>query len=133
LGLDIAKEKFSIAVGKVKKLLPNIVGNTREKKLEIILDNLIDSIELRGNDILIKTKKNIAIQNEGHLVQINSGSHVMLSKEIHLNPNIKIDPNDGLANIQNSLDEQRRIEEIKLLEDIEKTIEKNRIDCDCNN
>jgi len=104
----------------IKKAKHFIVGDTREKKLDIILDYLIDSIELRGNEVLIKTKKNIAIQNDGHFVQINSGSHVLLSKEIHLNPNITFN-DKNLSDIQSQLDYAREIEEQKVLEEQKET------------
>ena len=108
------------AINIIKKTKHFIVGDTREKKLDIILDHLIDSIELRGNEVFIKTKKNIAIQNDGHLVQINSGSHVLLSKEIHLNPNIVF--NDKiLSNIQSQLDYAREVEELKAIKEQKKT------------
>ena len=96
----------------VKKAKEFIMGDTREKKIDIILDHLIDSIELRGDEVFIKTKKNIAIQNEGHLVQVNSGSHVLLSKEIHLNPNIVFN-DKNLSDIQSQLDYAREVEEQK--------------------
>ena len=108
------------AINIIKKTKHFIVGDTREKKLDIILDHLIDSIELRGNEVFIKTKKNIAIQNDGHLVQINSGSHVLLSKEIHLNPNIVFN-DKNLSNIQSQLDYAREIEELKTIKEQKKT------------
>ena len=105
--LEVAKEKLTNIVKITKDY---IVGNTRQKKLDIILDHLIDSIELRGDSVFIKTKKNVAIQNDGHLVQINSGSHVMLSKEIHLNPRIDFKSFDT---VQKDLKDARDLEEIE--------------------
>ncbi len=72
----------------IKKTYSVIIGDTKEKKLDIILDHLIDSIELRDDVIYIKTKKDIAIENEGNTIIINKGVQVLLAKEIHLNPNI---------------------------------------------
>ena len=126
MGLEIAKDKINSIVQKAKHF---IVGDTRQKKLDIILDHLIDSIELRGNDVLITTKKNIAIQNDGHLVQINSGSHVLLSKQIHLNPKIKFNANNDFSEIQGQLDYARELEEIKLKERIERVEKENHEDC----
>jgi hypothetical protein len=122
MGLEIAKEKFDKTIEMVKKIKNHIVGDTRQKKLDIILEHLIDTIELRDNDVLITTKKNIAIQNDGHLVQINSGAHVMLSKEIHLNPKIKF---NGFDSVQQDLDYARELEEIELKKKIEKTQSEN--------
>ena len=111
-------------VKKVKDIYNVIVGDTKEKKLEIILDHIIDTIELRGDDVYIKTKKNIAIQNDGHFVQVNSGVHVMLSSQIHLNPKITETKQCGdtckdihnlkFNKLQETLDEACRIEDEKL-------------------
>ena len=126
MGLDVAKEKLSGAILKAKKF---IVGDTRQKKLDIILDHLIDSIELRGNDVLITTKKNIAIQNDGHLVQINTGTHVLLSKEIHLNPKIEFKTQDDFTKVQAQLDYARELEDIALQKKIEEFQKQQAIDC----
>lgn len=75
-------------INRVKKAYKIIKGDTEEKKLDIILNHVIDSIELRGDVVHIKTNKNIAIENDGHVVTINSGMNVTLAKEIHFNPNI---------------------------------------------
>jgi len=106
-------------IEKVKGIKHFIVGDTKQKKIDIILNHLIDSIELRGDDVLITTKKNIAIQNKGHFVQINSGVHVMLSKEIHFNPKIKFDIDSDFETVQNDLDNARKLEEIELKKKIE--------------
>lgn len=75
-------------MNKTKEIINIIKGDTKEKKLEIILDHLIDNIELRDNIVYIKTKKNIAIENEGHTVLINSGQQVLIADKIQLNPDI---------------------------------------------
>ena len=54
-----------------------------------VLSSLIDSIEIKDDNVYIKTSKNIIIQNEGNTVTINSGYSVNIAKEIHLNPDIK--------------------------------------------
>jgi hypothetical protein len=126
MGLEVAKLKFDKAIEKVKHF---IVGDTKQKKLDIILNHLIDTIELRGNDVLITTKKNIAIQNDGHLVQINSGAHVMLSKEIHLNPKIKFNINSNFETVQGDLDYARELEEIELKEKLEEFQKNHKSDC----
>jgi len=99
-------------VNTAKKIKNYIIGNTKEKKLEIILEHLIDNIELKDDLVIIKTKKNIAIQNDGHLVLVNSGCHVMLSKEIHLNPKIEFNPED-MNILQASLDEAQEKERLE--------------------
>jgi len=64
----------------------NLIEKT--KKLNKLLE-IIDHIEIKDNNVLIKTNKNIIVQNEGSVVQINSGYHVLLAKEIHLNPEVE--------------------------------------------
>ncbi len=103
----------------INKIKNYIIGKDRESKLEIILDNLIDSIELKDDLVIVKTKKNVVVQNEGHFVQINTGAHVMLSKEIHLNPIIDMDFNNGLNELQDKLDEAQEIQKRKMLENYE--------------
>jgi len=129
MGLEIAKAKFNKAIEVAKEAKNFIVGNSRQKKLDIILDHLIDTIELRGNDVLITTKKNIAIQNDGHLVQINSGAHVMLSKEIHLNPKIKF---NNFETVQEDLDYARELEEIELKKRLEEFKKNHKSECNHN-
>lgn len=96
-------------IEKAKKIYNVIVGDTQEKKLDIILNHLIDSIELKGDMVHIKTKKNIAIENEGHTVIINSGMQVLIAKEIQLNP--KIDFSDAkFSELEPRLEEAERKE-----------------------
>jgi len=76
----------------VKNKDKNIIQSNQEK-LDLLL-NIIDSIEINNNNILVRTSKNIAIYNDGNTIHINSGQHVMLSNTIHLNPNIQLNKND---------------------------------------
>jgi len=71
----------------------NNIIQTNQEKLNLIL-NIIDSIEMTDNNIVIKTSKNIAIYNDGNTIHINTGQHVMLSDTIHLNPNIQLNKED---------------------------------------
>lgn len=124
------KSKINKVANVLTKVKRFVVGGTKQKKLDIILDHLIDSIELRGDDVLITTKKNIAIKNEGHLVQINSGVHVLLSKEIHLNPSIDFDADKDFSGVQEQLDYARSVEDTKIKEKVLKAEEENHKICD---
>ena len=93
-------------IKKVKKAYAVLIGNDKESKQEIILNYLIDSIEMRGDTVHIKTKKNILLENDGHIVTINSGMNVILANQIHLNPKINFEE------LKPKLDEARRIEQI---------------------
>lgn len=103
----------------VKKIKNYIIGETKEDKLDIILNHLIDSIELKDDLVIVKTKKNVVVQNEGHFVQINSGAHVMLSKEIHLNPIINMDFNNDFDKLQENLDKAQEEQRRLMLESLE--------------
>ena len=59
------------------------------------LSNIIDSIEIKGNDVLIKTSKNIIIENAGNTINITKGFNIQIADEIHLNPEIPL--NDILS------------------------------------
>ena len=92
---------------------------TSLNKLNIILNDIIDTIEVNDSNVFIKTKKNIIVQNNGSLIQINNGVHVMISKEIHLNPNI-ITPNsiNVFDTLQQNLEEAEAKEKEKMSEQI---------------
>ena len=117
MDLGITKQKINNIIEKAKNY---IVGNSAETKLDILLNHVIDTIELRGDSVYIKTNKNIAIQNNGHFVHVNSGVHVTISSQIHLNPKIAYNKKHGLCNdinelefdkLQEKLDESIRVEE----------------------
>jgi len=69
---------------------------------------MIESIEEIDDTIYIKTKKNIVLEHQGHIVTINQGYHIISSKEIHLNPNISLEKD--LSNIESEMDKIKRIE-----------------------
>lgn len=102
-------------IEKAKKIYRIIKGDTQEAKLDIILNHVIDSIELRGNVVHIKTSKDIAIENNGNIVTINSGMQVLLSKEIHLNPNIDFS-DTNFTELENRIEEDKLEQERKLIE-----------------
>ena len=79
-------------------------------KLDIILDHVIDTIEVKGDLVIIKTKKDFVIQNEGHFVHINKGMHVNLSKEIHLNPIIDMNFEKDFNSLEENLKEAERVQ-----------------------
>ena len=100
-------------IEKAKKIYQVIVGDTQELKQDILLNHLIDRIELRDDSVYIKIKKNLILENEGHIVTYNSGMHVTLAKEIHLNP--KIDFADKNFNeLEPRLEEAEKIESEKI-------------------
>ena len=112
--------KIKNIIQKVKQFILRGKGQTKQKKLDIILDHLIESVEVRNNDVIITTKKkNIGILVNGHLVQLNTGSHVMISKEIHLNPKIKFNKDESFDKLQGSLDEARKTEAYKIKKKVE--------------
>jgi len=107
------------------KLIKNIkkffnIEKTKQdnkNKLDIILDQVIDTIEVKGDLVIIKTKKDLVIQNEGHFVHINKGVHVNLSKEIHLNPIIDMNFEKDFDSLEGNLKEAERIQlELELKE-----------------
>lgn len=75
------------AAGAIKQVFTG-----KNEKLEILLD-AIDSITVDPNTnmVHIKTSRNIAVENDGHMVVINKGHQVLMSKAIHLNPSINFD------------------------------------------
>ena len=91
-----------------------------QKNMEIIFNHLIDSVELRGDTVIVKTKKNLIVATQGDFVQINTGAHVMLSKEIHLNPQISFNPDKGsdMHLLQSKLDEAKEKEMLELSQDL---------------
>jgi hypothetical protein len=54
-------------------------------KLITFLD-LIESVDIKDNTAYIKTKFNVVLENEGHIVTINKGLNVTIAEEVHLNP-----------------------------------------------
>jgi len=99
-------------INKAKKIYKIIKGNTEESKKEILLNHLIDSIELRGDMVHIKTTKNILLENNGHIFTFNSGMNVIKAEQIHLNPKINFDDNN-FDELKPRLDEARRLEAIE--------------------
>ena len=59
-------------------------------KINFFLDKIIDDIEIKDNNILIKTKNNILLSHDGDFIQFINGVYVVKSEEIHLNPDIEI-------------------------------------------
>jgi len=88
-----------------------------KNKLDIILNDVIDTIQVKDDLVIIKTKKDFVIQNEGHFVHINKGMHVNLSKEIHLNPIIDMNFEKDFNSLEGNLKEAERIQlELELKE-----------------
>jgi hypothetical protein len=92
-----------------KKLLIN--KQSSKDKLEILLEEVIDKIEIKENSINIKTKNNILIENEGHIVSISSGVNVTMANQIHLNPNINFQDGEFEhlnTRLKKSIEEERK-------------------------
>jgi len=98
-------------IKKIKKFF-NIekTKQNNKNKLDIILNDVVDSIEVKGDLVIIKAKKDLVIQNEGHFVHINKGMHVNLSKEIHLNPIIDMNFEKDFDSLEGNLKEAERIQ-----------------------
>lgn len=109
----------------------------RDEKLDIIL-GMIDSISVNPetNLVHIKTNKNLALENDGHMVVINSGMQVLLSKQIHLNPKVDFDIRE-MDVLEPNLQEVLRIEKEKILEERRKALMQMGMDpdedCGCGN
>ena len=104
---------------KIKMYLDNIHLDIRlsinkqssKDKLEILLEEVIDKIEIKENSINIKTKNNILIENEGHIVNISSGVNVTIANQIHLNPNINFQDREFKelnSRLKKSIEEERK-------------------------
>ena len=113
MGLDTTKQELEKQGEKaltqdVSALTKVITG--KHEILEAILDS-IDSVSINPvtNLVHIRTSKNIAIENDGHMIVVNSGMQVLLSKQIHLNPKINFST-DNIDVIENDLDEARKKE-----------------------
>ncbi len=80
-------------------------------KLIAALEYIVDDIIIEDNKVMIKTKKDIIIVNEGNSLIINSGVSVNISKEIHLNPNIDTSNIfEDMNKLEDSLEVAKKIE-----------------------
>lgn len=66
----------------------NYITKSEKSKIDILLNHLIDSIEVKDDVVVIKTSKNILLENDGHVVTLTKGVSVQIAKEIHLNPEL---------------------------------------------
>jgi hypothetical protein len=110
-----------------KNVLSKILTK-KEDKLDILLD-MIDSISVNNetNTVHIKTRKNLALENDGHMVVINSGMQVLLSKQIHLNPKVEFDVKEmdvlehnlqeTIAEEERLFEEQQKVQFLKLVDE----------------
>jgi hypothetical protein len=110
---------------KVKDIYRVIIADTKQDKIDALFEHIIDKIEIIDDNVHIKTKKNIVIENYGHTVVINKGMNVNIAKQIHLNPKIDFQGFDILE-----FDLQTAYEiEMKKLEDKYKGTEFKVHDC----
>ena len=76
----------------IEKPKKNVKITNRTEVINTILD-MVDSIVVNEeqNSIIINTNKNLVLNNDGHSIFYNSGMQVHIGKQIHLNPEFKID------------------------------------------
>lgn len=94
-------------ITKVSKIqdIGSIIENNKVKltKMFDLLD-LIDYIDINEDTVNIKLSKNLVLENEGHTVMVNKGMSVNISKEIHLNPEIKFNK-DEIDSLEQDLED----------------------------
>jgi tagatose-1,6-bisphosphate aldolase len=114
------------------KFIDNIKRSITSKQeiLETLLST-VDSITIdeKMNLVHIKTAKNIAIENDGHMVMINKGMNVQLATQIHLNP--KIDFKDkNMGELEDRLQVALEEEEKELKKKRQEFLEQHNKDCE---
>lgn len=94
------------------KLMKLLKVEKKNDKIDVIFDYLIDTIEVKEDMVYIKTKKNIILENDGSIININKGYSVNISEKIHLNPIINFKKED-INNIKQICDdaEKKALEE----------------------
>jgi hypothetical protein len=90
---------------KLKKMFSIDRTPTKSEKINFFLNTIIDNIEIKENDVIIKLNKNLLIMNDGHLVLHNSGYSVLYGKQIHLNPMVDI---NEFTNIEEHVQEANK-------------------------
>ena len=100
------------------KTLDYFKPESKSQKLEVILEYLIDSIEVKGNIVHIKTSKDLVLENNGNTVFFTKGYNIQVAEKIHLNPdfNFNIDSREEISNIRNTADESERKAHFKFFE-----------------
>jgi len=115
--MNLIKKTFN----DIKNKLYNLDKKKKQDKILGIIETLIDEIKVEGDNILIKTNKNIVLSNDGNMAIVNSGVSVNISKVIHLNPKIDKNVYDNF----NDLEENLKIAERKALKNMKNKMEKH--------
>jgi len=106
----------------LNKAISFVKGDSRDKKLEVILDHLIESIDIRGDIAHVKINKDLILENNCSFISVSKGYNIVLADKIHLNPNIKLDTKDDkqIENIKQTLDDIDKQKVTDMIEDISK-------------